>query len=319
MTSKEYTKLNKILETYLDRFLQDALSAGVDTSSKDFGKVLDREKKKIIENNGFTIEEFDVMEEAQGGKDLADSMEGMANLLSKEGKKNLEKIVEDFDSKIRSINQQIENASKELQNLPYAIEYQNLRNTPNIPKQFKQEDIKNLKSSQLQDYEELTGKLDSLKKYGEELKNSLESIKSSLITKHSQLQGIGPDDHHKESHTIESHIGVEITTEQLNKLVSGENVDDLHKHAMPVGGFEGGSGIPVPYFADEEVPSGTINGVNKTFTLANPPYPLKSLQLQLNGQYQTSGGVDFTLSKKTITFVNAPPTGSGLVAHYRYE
>jgi hypothetical protein len=74
----------------------------------------------------------------------------------------------------------------------------------------------------------------------------------------------------------------------------------------------------IPSFADAETPSGTINGSNVTFTLAHTPSPVASLQLFVNGQYMTAGGVDYTLSTATITFVVAPPTSSIIRAHYRY-
>lgn len=56
-----------------------------------------------------------------------------------------------------------------------------------------------------------------------------------------------------------------------------------------------------------ETPAGTINGVNKVFTITSA----NLLSLHLNGLYQTGGGVDYTLSGTTITYVHAPPTGSG--------
>jgi hypothetical protein len=65
-----------------------------------------------------------------------------------------------------------------------------------------------------------------------------------------------------------------------------------------------------------ETPAGTINGSNVTFTLANTPLPASSLKLYLNGVRQKAGGEDFTLSGATITFVNAPLTGSILLADY---
>lgn len=71
------------------------------------------------------------------------------------------------------------------------------------------------------------------------------------------------------------------------------------------------------YFVENEVPSGTIDGSNVTFTLAGNPNPDASLELKMNGQYLKAGGEDFTLSGTSITMVNAPPTGSLLLASYR--
>lgn len=73
-------------------------------------------------------------------------------------------------------------------------------------------------------------------------------------------------------------------------------------------------------FADNETPSGTINGSNDTFTVANTPNPAASVQLFKNGQLMIAGGADFTLSTATITFVAGaiPQTGDVLRASYRY-
>jgi hypothetical protein len=75
--------------------------------------------------------------------------------------------------------------------------------------------------------------------------------------------------------------------------------------------------IALVNFSDAEVPSGTINGSNVTFTLAHTPSPAASLQL-FNGIVQKAGGIDFTLSGATITFTTAPSSGSVLQAWYRY-
>ena len=78
------------------------------------------------------------------------------------------------------------------------------------------------------------------------------------------------------------------------------------------------SAVVTGAFAENETPSGAINGSNTVFTLANTPNPASSLQVFLNGVYQTPGGEDYTLSTNTITFVTAPPSGSIIRAFYRY-
>jgi hypothetical protein len=71
-------------------------------------------------------------------------------------------------------------------------------------------------------------------------------------------------------------------------------------------------------FADEEIPTGTINSINVTFTLAHTPSPPASLELFLAGllQWQNASG-DYTLSGSTITFLAAPVAGP-LLAWYRF-
>lgn len=70
----------------------------------------------------------------------------------------------------------------------------------------------------------------------------------------------------------------------------------------------------------EEVPSGTVNGSNDTFTLSNSPLS-NTLNLFLNGLRQKSGASnDYTLSGSTITFTAGmiPQTGDSLIAQYIY-
>jgi len=58
-----------------------------------------------------------------------------------------------------------------------------------------------------------------------------------------------------------------------------------------------------------ETPSGTLDGVNNTFTLANDPVD-GSLMLFYNGVLQKPGaGNDYTISGNTITFTDPPPGG----------
>lgn len=80
----------------------------------------------------------------------------------------------------------------------------------------------------------------------------------------------------------------------------------------------GGGGV-LPQFSDNEVPGGTINGSNSTFTLQFTPSPSSSLQLYLNGLLMDQG-VDYTVSGSTITFAlgSTPQGGDLLLADYRY-
>lgn len=71
-------------------------------------------------------------------------------------------------------------------------------------------------------------------------------------------------------------------------------------------------------FADNEVPTGTINGSTTAFTLAHTPNPAASLFCNLNGLIQRASGNDFTLVTATITYGVAPPTGYNLTCSYRY-
>ncbi len=73
-------------------------------------------------------------------------------------------------------------------------------------------------------------------------------------------------------------------------------------------------------FADDEIPAGTINGSDLSFTLVASPSPAQSLKLFKNGVLLKENG-DYTLSGSTITFASAtvtPQPGDSLVAYYRF-
>lgn len=71
-------------------------------------------------------------------------------------------------------------------------------------------------------------------------------------------------------------------------------------------------------FADNEVPSGTINGSTIAFTLLHTPSPTASLHCLKNGQLNYAAGADYTLATATITFVTAPITGTVITCDYRF-
>ena len=67
-----------------------------------------------------------------------------------------------------------------------------------------------------------------------------------------------------------------------------------------------------------ETPTGTVNGANDTFTLANTPIA-GTVKVYLNGMRQKSGaGNDYTISGSTITFEagNIPQTGDVILTDY---
>ena len=91
--------------------------------------------------------------------------------------------------------------------------------------------------------------------------------------------------------------------------VDGSVIGDDITEAIP--GASGADG-------NAETPTGLINGVNTVFTLAQTPSPASSLRVFLNRTYMTAGGEDYTLVDNTITFINAPRTGSILRVFYTY-
>jgi hypothetical protein len=65
-----------------------------------------------------------------------------------------------------------------------------------------------------------------------------------------------------------------------------------------------------------EVPTGSINGANTTFTLSDTPVG-NTLEVNLNGILQEPGsGNDYTISTDTITFTSPPETGDIILCSY---
>lgn len=78
------------------------------------------------------------------------------------------------------------------------------------------------------------------------------------------------------------------------------------------------SGLGTTNFVTREVPTGTINGTNATFTLANTP-TAGTEQVYVNGVLQNVGaGNDYTISTTTITFLSGaiPQTGDVVLVSY---
>lgn len=77
------------------------------------------------------------------------------------------------------------------------------------------------------------------------------------------------------------------------------------------------AGLISTNFVTRETPSGTVNGVNVTFTLANTP-TAGSEEVFINGMLQDVGaGNDYTISAGTITMLTAPLTGEKIRVNYR--
>jgi hypothetical protein len=76
-------------------------------------------------------------------------------------------------------------------------------------------------------------------------------------------------------------------------------------------------------FADSETPAGTVDGVNKTFTLAHAPNPPLSLLLFENiggaGNYVLQVPAAYTLTGNSIVYAVAPTVGTLHKAWYRYS
>lgn len=96
-------------------------------------------------------------------------------------------------------------------------------------------------------------------------------------------------------------IGASSTDTLTNKTISGSS-NTL-------------SNLPVATQMQNELPSGTVNGSNVTFTLANTPVTTASVSLFLNGILLIPT-TDYSISTATITMTTAPALGQTLRAVY---
>ena|ERR1035437_3970417 len=67
---------------------------------------------------------------------------------------------------------------------------------------------------------------------------------------------------------------------------------------------------------NEEIPTGTINGTNATFTLVHIP-KIGSLKMIINGLMLKLTD-DFTVTGNTVTMIQIPWTGCNFLANYNY-
>lgn len=74
----------------------------------------------------------------------------------------------------------------------------------------------------------------------------------------------------------------------------------------------------LPGFVDAEIPTGTVNGSNRVFTIANAPLPAGSLAVYRNGALQRNPA-DYTVSGTTVTFAigTTPQNGDTILVTYR--
>ena len=98
---------------------------------------------------------------------------------------------------------------------------------------------------------------------------------------------------------------------------TGNLSDCLHVDGSSGACGSGGSGMSGT-FVDGEIPSGTLDGVNTTFTLANAPIPISSLALFRNGLLLRQS-IDYTVSARSVAFLTGavPQPGDVLLASYR--
>jgi Avian adenovirus fibre, N-terminal len=106
--------------------------------------------------------------------------------------------------------------------------------------------------------------------------------------------------------------GIGVNIDSATMQISGNLVGVKSGVYQPAGTYLAATNI-----VTRETPTGTMNGVNATFTLANIP-TLNTEEIFLNGLLQEPGaGNDYTISGGTITMLTAPQSTDRLRVNYR--
>lgn len=70
-------------------------------------------------------------------------------------------------------------------------------------------------------------------------------------------------------------------------------------------------------FSDAEIPVGTVDGVNVTFSLSAIPSPGSSLKVWVNG-LRLEPFIDYSIVGSVLVMVTAPIVGDAWFVDYRY-
>lgn len=99
------------------------------------------------------------------------------------------------------------------------------------------------------------------------------------------------------------------------RLLSINRLPDMSSESGIAGGGDGD--LLAANLVVRETPSGTLNGSNTVFILANTP-EVGTEEIFLNGVLMNPGsGNDYQISGATITFEFSPVTGGKILVNYR--
>lgn len=240
MNISEFKRLKKYIDKLIEQLEKEAIQNGVDITSPEFQDIALKFKQKILEQKGINLADYQTAEE-ELKKNKKSDISYLIEKLQVRDKQMLDSVVQPLKKEIQDWTQN--EIKKTIEKVKGEIDYERILNRPYLLTNLdvralikkyglKQEDIKGLKFSQLNhtdyDHYKIIEKID---KIFEQQKKSLKELEK-LPRRHKDLSDITPDDHHPELHDLESHKESE-WKKGLKRLLSGELVDDLHKHKMP--------------------------------------------------------------------------------------
>lgn len=325
MTNQKYQQLKKII----DKLEDEVLKGGEDITSDAFQSAV----KQILEQRGFTLEEYKETGEEIRKEGKKARRKIMISMDEKDLEETIDKRVSEEREEIIEDEKKLSEKIKEVADK--TIEYKDLEGKPKILSDKEIQEIAEEETKKIKIPEQLT-------------KKDVENIVKPLIPEipeipevpeperfnQDDIRGLKPDQ-----------IAIDFSeTDKKIENLKKEMIDYINKATVPSGGgrstgkgsrfFNWGmpdkgsydTAIPddryaqkkdVGTFIDDETPSGSVNGSNKTFTLAHTPSPITSLKVYVNGQ-RIVLTTDYSLSGSTITMIYAFPTGTAIRCDYRY-
>ncbi len=231
MDVKQYKKIKQYIDILLGKIKDKALEEGEDIVSDEFKENLLLVRNRILENLGIDPLEYEEMgrllreqklaKTKKEKEELNQKVEGLELAIAGEGD-----IILKIDEQLALLKDKKINWN-ELINKPTIISPKDLEGVEKkIPKQFDPSNI----------YQQVIKIIDSLSVLGDRTEEQGKQIKNLAERK---------IETHPEKHTIESHPDLLATTKDLNRLVGGKEVDDLHKHKATLHEtmFGGGGGV----------------------------------------------------------------------------
>lgn len=229
MNLQKLKKFKDELERIIQITINKAKKENIDINSEDFKDKLKNIKERLITKFGVSENDYNKVENLLEVEQSSKEINIEKELLSISKELSDKKTVEKNDKKLNHAFNRLLKLEKR------DINWNDIRGKPKL---FTQEDIKDLSFSQIKhtdiDHIDIARSVNEIlsdnaitRRQLLEQENQIRNIK--VFEYHNDLEGIGPDDHHSEKHNLESHIDSKLMY-QLKRMVTGEYVDDLHKH-----------------------------------------------------------------------------------------
>jgi hypothetical protein len=266
MTTSEFKKVARLLKEAYKELEADAFDVGVDIFSDEYQRAQDVVRQAVLDKLGFTLEEY------------REAKELISRPKKEEIKDELQKIVNKDISPLILTGKQVEEIASRVVKPPQIINKIIKETVVEKPQIIKETIIEKSVESTNYDDERLQERLNSVSKRLDELSNSA----PDMVKLKTELENYL-------SANLEYNIDI-LGMPNFRKLAMGlqGQIDELRASSST----SGGTGV--------ETPTGSVDGSNVTFTVANTP------KFVVTEQGIIVENVGYTLSGLTITMNIAP-------------